>query len=100
MLTSKEFAAQIKEKYPVYASMNDNELTMSIIEKYPVYKSQVQIEEKPASFGVTREFKTPKPQKEVLSQDMAKPDLSPYAGFWPFRKAQEYDLLRTCKARR
>ena len=89
MLTSKEFAAQIKEKYPVYASMNDNELTMSIIEKYPVYKSQVQIEEKPASFGVTREFKTPKPQKEVLSQDMAKPDLSNRFNIKPEPAVQE-----------
>ena len=82
MLTAKEFAAQIKEQYPVYASWDDNELTASIIEKYPVYKSQVQIEEKPFSFGVTRGFEVETPSQETTTpvtetppQDMTKPNL-------------------------
>lgn len=36
-----EFAQQIKEKYPMYKSMDDMNLTKQILEKYPVYKSQV-----------------------------------------------------------
>lgn len=89
MLTSKEFAAQIKEKYPVYASMDDDELTASIIEKYPVYKSQVQIEEKPLSFGVTREFEAPESQKEIPSQDMTKPNISDRFSVKPEPATQE-----------
>ena len=37
----KEFAAQIKAKYPEYSEVDDLELSNKIIEKYPEYKAQV-----------------------------------------------------------
>jgi hypothetical protein len=79
MLTVKEFAAQIKEQYPVYASWDDDELTTSVIEKYPVYKSWVQIEEKPLSFGVTRGFEAetlPQEQKTITPNQIPLTQLS------------------------
>lgn len=40
-LTTQEFAAQIKAKYPVYASVPDADLTAKMLEKYPVYRDRV-----------------------------------------------------------
>lgn len=40
-LTRAEFAASIKAKYPVYASVPDAELVDKMLAKYPVYQDQV-----------------------------------------------------------
>src|SRR6266550_7284021 len=40
-LTSAEFAAKIKAKYPQYASIPDDELTQKIISKHPEYTDKV-----------------------------------------------------------
>lgn len=40
-LTTAEFAAQIKAKYPVYANVPDAELSARMLEKYPVYRDRV-----------------------------------------------------------
>ena len=37
-LTKKEFASQIKKKYPIYNNVSDDDLINAIIEKYPAYK--------------------------------------------------------------
>lgn len=42
MLTEKEFAQKIKEKYPTYSKVPDAILVQKIIAKYPVYQDQVQ----------------------------------------------------------
>ena len=39
--TRAEFAQKIKEKYPAYADMEDNDLIDKILEKYPVYADQI-----------------------------------------------------------
>ena len=39
--TRASFAASIKEKYPAYAEMDDNELVDKIIAKYPTYADQI-----------------------------------------------------------
>ena len=36
-----EFAARIKEKYPSYADMDDQELVDKIVAKYPQYGEQI-----------------------------------------------------------
>ena len=45
--TRAEFASLIKEKYPAYKDMDDDELVTSVLDKYPVYKEQVQVYEPP-----------------------------------------------------
>lgn len=40
-VTPQEFAAKIKTKYPVYASVPDDQLVEKITAKYPQYKSQI-----------------------------------------------------------
>jgi hypothetical protein len=40
-LSVSEFAAQIKAKYPAYASMDDHDLVVSMVSKYPAYASRV-----------------------------------------------------------
>jgi len=39
----KEFSTKIKAKYPVYADMQDEELSKKMIEKFPQYKDQVEL---------------------------------------------------------
>jgi hypothetical protein len=41
MLSTQEFAAKIKQKYPQYQNVDDNTLTQKITEKYPQYKNQI-----------------------------------------------------------
>jgi hypothetical protein len=41
LIDYKEFATQIKAKYPSYQSVDDSTLAAKIIEKYPVYKDRV-----------------------------------------------------------
>lgn len=41
MPTRKEFAAQIKAKYPVYKDIPDDQLVDTILQKFPVYRSSV-----------------------------------------------------------
>lgn len=38
------FAARIKQKYPAYADLEDEELVRRLLEKYPVYREQVNLE--------------------------------------------------------
>ncbi len=45
------FAKRIKEKYPEYKDMDDNELADRVIAKYPQYKSQVKTEEPKKGLG-------------------------------------------------
>ncbi len=40
-ITPQEFASKVKQKYPAYAGMDDNELVNKFIAKYPVYKDQI-----------------------------------------------------------
>lgn len=40
-LTSKQFAAEIKRKYPQYGSVPDDQLVKAILAKYPQYQSQL-----------------------------------------------------------
>jgi len=40
-ITREEFASSIKEKYPQYKDMDDNELVDKMLEKYPKYKEQI-----------------------------------------------------------
>lgn len=42
-LTVQEFASRIKQKYPEYSNIADDELTQKILEKYPEYRSVVQV---------------------------------------------------------
>jgi hypothetical protein len=41
LLTAAEFAARIKAKYPVYASLPDEELVSKMLAKYPEYESSI-----------------------------------------------------------
>jgi len=41
LLSVSDFAARIKEKYPVYADKDDSELVEKMLEKYPQYKDRV-----------------------------------------------------------
>lgn len=43
-MTRAEFAAQLKQKYPQYAAIPDDQLVAKMLEKYPVYKGQMQAE--------------------------------------------------------
>lgn len=43
MLSTSEFSAKIKAKYPEYSGVDDNTLATKMVEKYPEYKSQVDI---------------------------------------------------------
>jgi len=45
-LTTQQFAAKIKEKYPEYKDVDDYELTERITTKYPEYLEQVTVEKK------------------------------------------------------
>ena len=40
-ITTQEFAQKIKQKFPEYKNVNDNELVSKILQKYPVYKSKL-----------------------------------------------------------
>ena len=44
-LTRLEFAQKIKDKYPAYAEIDDNELVDKILEKYPQYSEQIKADE-------------------------------------------------------
>lgn len=39
--TKKEFISKVREKYPQYNEISDDELYNEFIEKYPVYESQI-----------------------------------------------------------
>src|SRR5689334_576845 len=41
MPTTAEFARAIKQKYPAYANVPDEQLAAKVLEKYPQYKSQI-----------------------------------------------------------
>ncbi len=41
-MTSDEFAGKIKQKYPEYQSLSNQDLTSKMLAKYPQYQSQVQ----------------------------------------------------------
>lgn len=41
MPTTAEFARQIKQKYPAYANIPDEQLAARMLEKYPQYKSKI-----------------------------------------------------------
>lgn len=43
----KEFATKIKEKYPQYQGVDDNELTQRMLEKYPQYRNRVSLASSP-----------------------------------------------------
>jgi hypothetical protein len=47
-LPLKDFAARIKQKYPTYKDMPDDELVNKIVEKYPEYKQRIIFPEPPA----------------------------------------------------
>jgi len=53
MLNTNQFANKIKQKYPQYGDIEDEELVDKILTKYPEYKDQVDI---------TKEGTTPPPQ--------------------------------------
>lgn len=40
-LSSSEFAAKIKAKYPEYSNVDDNELALRVVAKHPEYRGQV-----------------------------------------------------------
>lgn len=42
-LSAEQFAARIKEKYPVYKDMDDTRLVLRVLDRFPEYKSQVDI---------------------------------------------------------
>lgn len=42
-LSSKDFAAKIKAKYPDYASIPDDELTQKMLDKFPEYRDTVEV---------------------------------------------------------
>ena len=46
MLNTNQFANKIKQKYPQYGDIEDEELVNKIITKYPEYENQVDISKK------------------------------------------------------
>jgi hypothetical protein len=58
----KEFGKKIKEKYPQYNDIDDEELGQKMITKYPQYQDIVVIEEE------TQPILTPEPKKSFLSK--------------------------------
>ena len=46
-MNPSEFARRVKDKYPEYRDIDDNELTDKIIAKYPEYKDTVTFEPGP-----------------------------------------------------
>lgn len=44
-MTRSEFAARIKQKHPVYASLGDDELVEKVLAKHPQYQSQIDPED-------------------------------------------------------
>ena len=59
-ITREEFASSIKEKFPQYKDINDNELTELVLAKFPIYRGQVvdQIEQpiQKGIFGKVTDF--------------------------------------------
>lgn len=50
-MTSEEFAAKIKEKYPQYQNMDNPVLIRKVLEKYPDYASQIQEQDPQSMVG-------------------------------------------------
>jgi len=48
-LTTQEFAAKIKEKYPSYKDVEDSTLVSKMLEKYPEYSDKVDLDVKKKS---------------------------------------------------
>jgi hypothetical protein len=73
LMTPGEFAKSIKDKYPVYANIGDDELVNKVLEKYPVYKDKISFPYQPPSTlggGVAPES-NPKSLDQAMLQDMA-----------------------------
>jgi hypothetical protein len=51
-LTIDQFAQKIKDKYPEYKDIDNNELTQKVIAKYPEYKEHVDLKKKEESESV------------------------------------------------
>lgn len=45
-MTYEEFGQRVKEAYPEYKNLPDEELAVRVIEKYPVYKSRISVPER------------------------------------------------------
>jgi hypothetical protein len=72
-ISTQEFAAKIKAKYPQYEDINDVELTQKIINKYPEYKDQVDLSQGGAS-------DVGKPQGEMGSTQLSEESVSDGGG--------------------
>ena len=67
-LTTKDFAAKIKSKYPQYENVEDTVLVESILSKYPEYSEQVDFKKKEESLpeSITT---SPQSDSEILSTE-------------------------------
>src|SRR5262245_58625910 len=71
-MTTQEFAARTKAKYPQYASLDDNTLVQKILAKYPQYGSQINDAPatQPGTFPVAGD-KPARPRLPTIQSDLA-----------------------------
>lgn len=67
-LTTKDFAAKIKSKYPQYENVEDTVLVESILSKYPEYSEQVDFKKKEESLSESTTTST-QSDSEILSTE-------------------------------
>jgi hypothetical protein len=90
-LTPAQFAASIKEKYPQYKAVPDEQLARAMVDKYPQYAKQV-------TFGSVKPGKTAPASTSATSNDVEKrevagssmPQLRAPATGWKGLKAKAY----------
>ncbi len=70
--TPQEFAAKIKQKYPVYASIPDDQLIEKVTAKYPQYKANIKISAEAQRPDATK-------QAQAVIQNIPKPSYTAMA---------------------
>ena len=73
-LTTKDFAAKIKSKYPQYENVEDTVLVESILSKYPEYSERVDFKKKEESLPESTGTSLPS-DSEVQSTEIQEPEV-------------------------
>mgnify|MGYP003640347846 FL=1 len=82
LLSVTDFSAKIKEKYPEYKDIDDEQLVASIVEKYPEYKGQVSLGAEVAQVDSAAVAPALEAESDRLLAELTKEPEGP-GGYWP-----------------